>query len=66
MSDDELNKRIRAPCEKRGYRFKPWEIPPWWADEGPCPYPPTSGGGMSWPKAVALRGALIARPDLNS
>jgi hypothetical protein len=39
--------------------LKPWEISPLEA-VGECPYPRTSAGGRSWPKAVALREELLA------
>jgi hypothetical protein len=56
-----LNDRIRALCEARGMTFKPWEIPPWDVpDTGPSPWPPTTGGSISWPKAQKLRRKLIA------
>jgi hypothetical protein len=55
-----LNDRIRELCEKRGLRFRLWEIPPWQANFGPSPWPSQVGGGESWPKAQALRRKLIA------
>ncbi len=59
MADD-LNARIRALCEERGLTFRPWEAPPWEADDGPSPWPRRTAGAESWPKAQALRRRLIA------
>ena len=55
----DTNERIKALCKRRGYQFKPWEICPWDVDDGPSPYPPGTSGGVSWPKAQALRKRLI-------
>ena len=38
-------------------RLKPWEESPLDA-VGECPYPPTTMGALSWPKAKALRKQL--------
>ena len=58
--DDALNAKIEALCAFKGLHFKPWECPPWEADEGPSPWPADTAGGGSWPKAQALRRELIA------
>jgi hypothetical protein len=60
MTEDELNDRIRALCEERGLKFKPWEFPPWEVSEQPNPYPPGMGSHTLWPQALALRRKLIA------
>ena len=39
-------------------RLKPWEISPLEA-VGECPYPPGTGGALSWPHARALREELL-------
>jgi hypothetical protein len=52
-----LNERIEALCEARGLHFGPHEIPPWEADEGPSPYPPTSAGSLTWPMAQSCGGS---------
>ena len=56
----DLNEKIRALCELRGMRFKPWEIHPADADCEESPYPRGTGGWRSWPKARLLRRSLIA------
>jgi hypothetical protein len=33
--------------------LKPWELSPLDVGDGPCVYPPGTGGSDSWPKAVA-------------
>jgi hypothetical protein len=55
-----LNEKIRALCESKGLRFKPWEIHPGDADVERCPYPRGSAGATSWPKARILRKSLVA------
>lgn len=59
MTSD-LNGKIRAWCEARGYRFKPWEVHPADANDGPSPWPEGTGGAASWPKAQKLRRKIIA------
>jgi hypothetical protein len=61
MSPDELNRRIEALCEEKGLTFKVWEILPWWVTEDEVnPYPKTTGGYESFPKAQKLRRQLVA------
>ena len=60
MTDDVLNRRIRQECERRGWQFRPWEVHPADVDDGPSPWPPGTAGGLSWPKAQALRRQLLA------
>ena len=55
-----IDARIRAWCNERGLTFKPWEIHPADANDGPSPYPAGSGGGDSWPKAQKMRRKIIA------
>src|SRR5262245_56712168 len=58
---NDLNRRIKALCEAKGIEFMAWEVPPWEVrDNEPCPYPPRTGGGESWPKTLALRAKLKA------
>jgi hypothetical protein len=54
-----LDNRIKELCERKGLTFKPWEPEPWEVHED-LPEP-TDGTVWSelWPKAVALRLALI-------
>ena len=59
MTLDELNAKIEELCKAKGMAFRPHECPPWEADEGPSPWPPNTAGTESWPKAQALRRALI-------
>jgi hypothetical protein len=54
------NARIHAWCNERGLTFKPWEIHPAEANDGPSPYPAGSAGGDSWPKAQKMRRKIIA------
>jgi hypothetical protein len=56
----DLDRRIEELCHQRGYHFKPWETPPWEADDGPSPWPPGCAGALSWPQAQQLRRRLIA------
>lgn len=62
MRKAELNERIRELCEQRGWRFRPWEAPPWWVDDDTAP-----AGGTAWeqsvPKAQKLRKRLIAEME---
>ena len=58
--DDDLNDQMRSLCQEKGWRFRPREVHPADADEGPPPWPPGSAGGISWPKARSLRRKLIA------
>ncbi len=44
----------------RALGLKPWEMSPLDVS-GECPYPPGSGGGESWPMALALRDELQAK-----
>ena len=60
MTRPTLNDRIRAYCEAQGWKFKPWEVHPADADDGPSPWPAQSGGATSWPKAQKLRREIIA------
>jgi hypothetical protein len=50
----ELNLALRAEL-----RLKPWHVSPWGA-VGRCPWPPSCGGAIYWPYALALRRALNA------
>jgi hypothetical protein len=59
----DLDCRIKALCERKGYAFKPWETPPWRApDELPEGYHPEWENMWlaSLPQAVELRRELIA------
>jgi hypothetical protein len=56
----ELDEEIRALCESKGWRFKPWEAHPANVDDGPSPHPPGTAYNASWPKAQKLRRKLIA------
>jgi hypothetical protein len=62
--DEELNDRIRALCESKGLKFAPWEIEPWDCDDGPSPWPHTTGAGH-WAQAQQLRRQLIAELEAN-
>ena len=57
--------QIKAFCADRGWRFKPWEATPWQADTDDCPWPPTSAGGESWPKARKLRAQILAELGID-
>lgn len=57
--DDDLAARIRAYTERHGMNFKPWQIAPWDADDGPCPFPAGTAGAESWPQAQRLRRQII-------
>ena len=59
MTEDEVDERIRQLCEAKGWKFKPWECPPWLAGEYPKPYRPGTAGYASWPKAQRLRQRLL-------
>jgi hypothetical protein len=59
------NEAIRAACEARGWRFKPWEEPPWTADQEESPWPPGTAGAASWPKARKLRAQILAELGLT-
>ena len=65
MTDDELNAKIKAICEARDMTFKPWEVAPWDATDGPSPWPASTAGADSWPKAQELRRQLIAEIEGN-
>ena len=54
------NERIRAWCDERGLKFKPWEIHPAAVRRGPSPWPAGCGGAESWPKAQKLRRKILA------
>jgi hypothetical protein len=58
----DLNRRIKALCGRKGYEFKPWEVPPWHApDELPQGHPGWTNEYLeSLPHAVRLRRQLIA------
>jgi hypothetical protein len=57
-----LNKRIKALCEQKGLKFRPWEYPPpWEITDADAENPHLSlRGDKWWPKVVALRAALKA------
>ena len=57
---DDLDARIRALVEAKGYKFRPWEVHPAEVDAGTSPWPGGTMGAQSWPKAQKLRGKLIA------
>lgn len=42
----------------RALRLPPWQISPLDV-AGPCPYPPTTAGGSTWPDSVKLRAELV-------
>ena len=56
-----LNDKIKALCEHKGLRFKPYEFPaPWDVEDGEtCPYPANSAGAEWWPRLMAIRAQLI-------
>jgi hypothetical protein len=58
----ELDRRIEELCERKGYAFKPWEVPPWHApDELPQAHPEWSNMYLEGlPHAVKLRRQLVA------
>jgi hypothetical protein len=58
----ELDKRIKALCEAKAIKLRPWEFPPPWEveDGEKCPYPRNTAGGQWWPKLMALRASLKA------
>jgi len=60
---ENLNQRIRALCEAKGYKFRPWEVHPAEVDAGPSPWPGGTMGAQSWPKAQKLRRKLVAEFD---
>jgi hypothetical protein len=60
MRKAEIDQAIRELCAQRGWKFKPWEVHPADADDGPSPWSGNSAGAVSWPKAVKLRRRLIA------
>ena len=55
-----INDRIRAWCDERGLEFRPWEVHPAEADNGPSPWPVGAAGAVSWPKAQKMRRKIIA------
>ena len=55
-----IDARILAWCDERGLTFKPWEIHPADANDGPSPWPVGSAGADSWPKAQKMRRKIIA------
>ncbi len=61
----EENARVRALCERKGLRFRPWEIRPWEVDEGPSPYPSSTAGHASWSPAQRLRRRLLAELEVG-
>lgn len=52
--DDEQNRLERIRREREALQLKPWEFAPSEVDDGPCPYPPTTGGAVAWARAVEL------------
>jgi hypothetical protein len=59
MRRSEADRRIRELCERRGMRFKPWEVPPWRVHSGPSPWPANTAGAASWKPAQRLRQRLL-------
>jgi hypothetical protein len=58
--DGDDDEAVRAFCERRGLRFKPWETTPWCAHEGEGPAPDGSMGARTWPEALRLRRRILA------
>jgi hypothetical protein len=60
MTREQEDAKVRAACEARGLRFRPWECHP--ADVGDGPVPSWAKGnpwGLSWSKAQELRRRLL-------
>jgi hypothetical protein len=61
---EELDRRVRALCEAKGLRFRPWEMPPWQVrlnDPPPDPTNPWEEGYLATaPMARRLRRELEA------
>jgi len=58
-TSNDIDARIRALCDVKGWQFRAWELHPAEVDEGPNPYPRQSAGATSWRKAQALRRQII-------
>ena len=60
MDDEDEDEAVRAFCEKKGLKFKPWETTPEDAHEGEDPGPAGSMGERTFPAALRLRRRILA------
>lgn len=61
MSRAANDTKVRAACEARGLRFRPWEVRPEDVGDGPVPaWAKGSPWGNSWTLAQRLRRQLLA------
>jgi hypothetical protein len=52
----------KAKALHRALHLPPWQVSPLRAS-GPCPWPPSTAGGMTWADSVRLRAELEAASE---
>lgn len=56
-----MTREERIRHERAAMRIPPWGFAPSEVDDGPCPYSPTSAGGVAWAQAQAWRAEILER-----